>query len=294
MKENWKIYPRNPVYEVSNLGRVRRAVSYITSTTGLVGKEHVMASRTEPKRKNGQLFVCLARQGKYPQKTSVAKMVLISFVSYPPYKNSSVGYKDGNKRNCRIDNLYWVPRKEKITTREKLKQISNDGERWKLFPKQDRYWISNKGRVYSSKSGKVSKQSRKYRHKREVRLSYRSKKYLPSDSIARLVLLAWRGDPPMTGDLYIASHIDGDSSNNDLTNLKWAPRRLGYYQISLDLISAQKQINYAERKVKRIEDKLERLQKLGIHKQKHKLTMRDTLRLRESVEILKRRKERLE
>jgi hypothetical protein len=296
MKEEWKVYPENPTYEVSNLGRVRRCISWKMPRGGLVGKGHLLKPRPQPDKVDSGLFVYLNKSGSsYPyQRVLVAKMVLITFVSHPPYpmKQARIGYKDGDKHNCKLSNLYWLPKQtEPPTVIEKLQTIRIKGEKWKLFPDQDNYYISNLGRIYSVKTGKEPPLWRKP-GRREYRLPFTAKDKLPTCSIGRLVLLSWKGPPPGTDEHYIASHKDGDASNNRLENLEWAPKRLGYYKLSLEILSAQKQIDYAERKVKRIEDKLAYLEELGYLKKKHKITMRDTLKLRDNLEMVKSRKEK--
>lgn len=104
-------------------------------------------------------------------------------------------------------------------------------ERWREAPGFDRYEVSDAGRVRNKKTGLVlkpqwvhSRKSREIdgRNHKCVRL-YRSG--LPAGAnqlIHRLVLLAFRGEPP---DGYEGCHRDGDETNNALSNLRWGTQQ---------------------------------------------------------------------
>jgi len=95
-KEIWKDIPGyKGVYRASNLGRVqswKRENSKILSQT---------------LSKHGYPTVCLF--GEKQQLQYVARLVLAAFVGYPDEPWLCVAnYKDGDYKNCRIDNLEWI------------------------------------------------------------------------------------------------------------------------------------------------------------------------------------------
>jgi len=104
-----------------------------------------------------------------------------------------------------------------------FEQIPN--ENWRPIPNWDNYFVSDKGRVLSTKQTKPkikAQTKRKYKKCKTERINYliqlssnnKTKTYF----VHRLVLEAFVGPCPVGCE---ASHLDGDSSNNNLENLKW-------------------------------------------------------------------------
>lgn len=96
----WREYPG---YEVSSLGRVRRATPARGTQAGRVHQP----SRT----KDGYLQVLIRHRGRYLCRT-VARLVAWAFVPCPRWSPALVvTYRDGDRSNCRADNLVWATRK---------------------------------------------------------------------------------------------------------------------------------------------------------------------------------------
>ena len=95
-------------YEVSNLGRVRSLSRYITNADGAHRFYRGQLKSTSAEL-NGLVRVKLSFEGKRYQR-NLARLVASAFVDgeQPDY---SVGYIDGDRSNCRADNLYWYNRK---------------------------------------------------------------------------------------------------------------------------------------------------------------------------------------
>src|SRR5262249_41893259 len=77
------------------------------------------------RRRDGQLFPCTVLYGEGPKGParsfvtddeggqnglSVARMVLTAFVRLPEAPLQVARSRDGDRKNCRLDNLYWGPR----------------------------------------------------------------------------------------------------------------------------------------------------------------------------------------
>lgn len=104
--ENWKDIPGFAGYQVSDLGRVR---SFIVGGREDRGVEpRVLRPRPQPV--SHLPFVRLYR-GTAPAEASVARLVLIAFVS-KPRRVLYPQYADGDRRNCRLDNLSWGTKRD--------------------------------------------------------------------------------------------------------------------------------------------------------------------------------------
>lgn len=91
MTEEWRLISLAPKYEISNFGRVR----------------HIRLKR---------ILKVYLKNKKYPNSTlqtifgerpvPLARQVLLAFgFKFPP--KAVVGYKDGDSKNIRADNLFW-------------------------------------------------------------------------------------------------------------------------------------------------------------------------------------------
>ena len=93
MEERWKIIPQHPVYEISNLGRVR---NYATSRV------------LKPFQDNhGYARITLPGNKKY----KLHRLVAIQWVPNPDDK-PQVAHLDADRTNARVDNLMWVTQSE--------------------------------------------------------------------------------------------------------------------------------------------------------------------------------------
>jgi hypothetical protein len=103
MEEIWKLVPDyEGLYEVSNLGRVRRLQTCSGTHAGLI-----LALKTTGK---GYFDVILYGRGR-PKHRYIHRLVATAFVPNPENK-PEVNHKDGNKQNNLPDNLEWLTQKE--------------------------------------------------------------------------------------------------------------------------------------------------------------------------------------
>lgn len=96
MTEEWRMMLIAPKYEVSNYGRIRNV------KTGHI-KRYNFSS--------GYAYVSLSRSMS-PRLCLVARQVLMAFTPHMTDLTATVGYRDGNRANLRLDNLCWVSQRE--------------------------------------------------------------------------------------------------------------------------------------------------------------------------------------
>ena len=110
--EEWRIVEDAPDYEVSSLGRVRRATDDII-THWITGKSFVRRRAgwlmaTFPHKKSGYIRVTL--YGNRNVKTST--LICRAFHGPKPAPHYQAAHNDGNKLNNKADNLRWSTPKE--------------------------------------------------------------------------------------------------------------------------------------------------------------------------------------
>lgn len=128
--EIWKdIKDFNGKYKVSNLGNIK-SLNYNNT-----GKEKILIPKVN--KHNGLLEVTLNKGDKHYYKT-IARLVLENFKGMNLSKNDIVMYKNGDKKNCSLNNLY-------VITRGKRQEITYDNEK-RYRPKYDYY-----GEILSTK-----------------------------------------------------------------------------------------------------------------------------------------------
>jgi len=93
--EIWKPLPITPLYEISNLGRVRR-----------VGRKILKQQRMT----SGYLFVVIC-DGESQKQYGIHQLVAMAFHGMPNGR-LDVNHKDGNKHNNCEDNLEWMTRSD--------------------------------------------------------------------------------------------------------------------------------------------------------------------------------------
>lgn len=98
--EEWRVIPRFPDYEASDLGSVRRKTQKAGTRAGRVKHPTVT--------KNGYMIVNIEKK---PRK--VHALILESFVGPRPEKHDAC-HNDGNRLNNVLTNLRWATRKENM------------------------------------------------------------------------------------------------------------------------------------------------------------------------------------
>jgi hypothetical protein len=107
--ENWKVIEGFEAYEVSDLGRVRRAIKGRTVKAGGILKQYKTGSRTALASNKHYLRVVLCKNGK-TKGILVHRLVAKEFIPNP--KNlPQVNHKDGIKINNSVTNLEWRSRR---------------------------------------------------------------------------------------------------------------------------------------------------------------------------------------
>jgi hypothetical protein len=117
MIENWKIWPQNENYEVSNLGRVRSKSRWVQAGKG--GKRWVEGKiLCLGYNMNGYNLLQVSHWDNKLKKDKKKSYSLHRVVAetYIPNPNnlSDVNHKNGNKKDNRVENLEWMSREDNI------------------------------------------------------------------------------------------------------------------------------------------------------------------------------------
>lgn len=117
--EEWRVIPTCTTHAISNIGRIKRLVSYRHYKAGYILSKQV--------DKHGYCMVKL--QGKY---VLVHRLVMLAFVGECP-EGKQVNHKNGIKTDNRLENLEYV------TPRENTQHAINNGlfSLGKKFNQQD-------------------------------------------------------------------------------------------------------------------------------------------------------------
>ena len=110
MIEQWKPYPFNNNYEVSDFGRVR-------NKKGLVLKQQV--------NPDGYYKLNLNRNSKKTTE-KVHRMVMYTFCWSDEAKYLTVDHLDCDKLNNRLDNLEWVTMRDNVTRKMVRKALEKN------------------------------------------------------------------------------------------------------------------------------------------------------------------------
>ena len=97
----WRLIAASPSYEISNDGRVRRAVSGL----GYLAHKGKEMKLKVSNRGYTQVFL---RDGQRQKGYLVARLVLIAFVGEPPTREHQAAHSDGCKLRNLVDNLRWA------------------------------------------------------------------------------------------------------------------------------------------------------------------------------------------
>ncbi|MED5545765.1 MAG: NUMOD4 domain-containing protein [Pseudomonadota bacterium] len=100
-REVWMPVPDyEDLYEVSNLGRVRRALSAPARSLGVPG------AILKPSLTNGYLVLSLSKAGAV-KSHRVHTLVMTAFCGGRPFPGAQICHNDGNSTDCRLTNLRW-------------------------------------------------------------------------------------------------------------------------------------------------------------------------------------------
>lgn len=109
-QETWKPIPGYPNYEASDLGRVRRTTDTSRYLSGYVLTSYVRNGRYP------EVGLC---EGGHSTNIFVHQAVVLAFVGPPP-AGMEIRHLDGDKLNCRLDNLKYGTHKQNSEDRYRL------------------------------------------------------------------------------------------------------------------------------------------------------------------------------
>jgi hypothetical protein len=209
MEEIWKyIQDSHQRYQVSNLGRVK---SFKQNKHGEILVGNV--------KSDGLHRIRLFINNKFKEYFT-HHLVATHFISNPN-NLSLVEHIDGNKLNNHVDNLQWIENKES----KKTQPLQLENEEWKYIQDtNDMYQVSNLGRV---------KSFRKYKENGVIvngsiyECGYNRMSIIINGKSLNLDThrLVAKHFIPNPNNLPIVDHIDGNRSNNNVSNLRWVNHR---------------------------------------------------------------------
>ena len=136
-----------------------------------------------------------------------------------------VHHKDENKLNNNVDNLQWISAKD--NAQEHLKKCGRqeykparynvqdlENEEWKVIPINERYSVSNMGKVKNNKTNRLLHLDENQKYVRISMSPEKNKHYY----VHRLVYCTFNNDFDLDG--FQIDHIDGNPKNNKLSNLQ--------------------------------------------------------------------------
>ena len=108
MTKTWKDIPEyEGIYAISDSGEVKRLCD---ASLGAVKAGRVLKPRP---LKTGYLRINLCKNGTIKD-FLIHRLVLITFVSPPPFEKAQVNHINGNKSDNRIENLEWVTQSQNV------------------------------------------------------------------------------------------------------------------------------------------------------------------------------------
>lgn len=139
-----------------------------------------------------------------------------------PHHYTIVHHIDENKHNNAATNLEWVTTQENITaavkTRKKMEAndyyLGDFDESWKRCSEFPNYWVNIDGRVVNEKTRKILIPSERNGYLR-INFCYNKNNY--KRSLHKILYETFIGPVP---DGMLVDHIDGNRSNNSLSNLR--------------------------------------------------------------------------
>lgn len=223
MDEQWlPVRGYEEFYEVSDRGRVRSFPRRHRVHGGGYGVRRPKLMSPARRSKAGHLAVSLRRDGKN-REFSVHVLVLEAFVSPRP-DGMLACHNDGDPANNSAENLRWdTPSANGLDAvrhgrRQRglpADQSLIDGETWLPVAHPAGYEVSDHGRI-KGRTGKILRPAANHYGHQQVHL--KSRGVTRSTYVHALVLEAFVEPRP---DGMFACHINGDATDNRLSNLRW-------------------------------------------------------------------------
>ena len=260
-EEMWVDVKDYPNYEVSNLGKCRKK-----KTGLLIGYKDNTEKTIKVQLRNNDGII----------RTTLANIIAKSFEVPNPYKLHYAKSLDGDKFNCRLDNLSWTSNIKKIDEklikndveysdknridyelRNAKMSYDNSTEIWKDVKDYERWYeVSNLGNVRKLErdgSTKLLKAKDVTKGARQVGLRKVDK--VKTFVICHLVADAFNL-PTCENNKTIIYHIDGDINNDALINLTYDKTETEEYIEEQERIKDE-QIRLAQEKIEKESHKVE-------------------------------------
>lgn len=120
-KERWLPVPGlEGIYEISNMGRIKGVGRYIKRSDGLEYFRRERICKVNTSKKNGYATMMFWHDSSYIS-MAIAPIVMKVFGKESKEKSSVIGYKDGDRTNLAISNLFWRNRIFPRKTRKVVK-----------------------------------------------------------------------------------------------------------------------------------------------------------------------------
>lgn len=213
----------SPTLRLDEFGEWKSANGFEVSSLGyLLVRDPIHGIRgpfqPEPNRGSGRRE--FSHDGK---RYYAARVVCIAFHGPPP-DGCTVDHINRNRADNRAENLKWATPSEQRLNQDRLRgqkqydtnQNDLPGEQWRAI---DRYMVSNMGRARTmSPHGNVWWPIFTPRPCRSNAYALIGR----GNAFHRMVARAFLGEAPSTS--HTVDHIDGDKTNNKLSNLRWATK----------------------------------------------------------------------
>lgn len=188
---------------------------YRVSSQGRIWSDFTRQERKTEVRESGRVVLRIKGQTVSHR---IDKIVCAAFM--PGYDGTQkIWHRDGNKRNCSLDNLCIEPKPPKEKTRKELpsvESISRAGELFVTIEGYEYYLVSNQGRIVAARTMKeltTNKTNKGY-----IGLKLCNKDGIKWISIHRLVATHFVHNPENKPQV---NHKDMVKTNNRADNLEW-------------------------------------------------------------------------
>ena len=299
-EEIWVEVKDYPKYEVSNLGNCRNK-----KTKLMIGYKDNTENTMKVQLQNE----------KGMKRTTMANIVAKNFELPNPYNLHYAKSLDGNKYNCRLDNLSWttnIKRRDEMLFDEEVEysdkdridnelankkiEVNETPEVWRDVVNYERWYeVSNKGNVRRIEvDGSRTLLKATYKDGRARAVGLRMTGPMRTYTIMKLVAQAFDIKPTKDNDRIIY-HIDGDLSNDYASNLTYDITQTEEYIKEQERIK-EEQIRLAQEKIEKDSHKEELVKYIEENKEflkqakeiKKEITINDVYdKLCEILEVLK-------